>query len=75
MLCEWQPPVPTLWHEHRYQVPVLFGSELGSQSVSLMCQLSLHFVPYMLPLKTCHTRIAIQHSLSTCVDRPNVLVR
>lgn len=20
VLCEWQPPVPTLWHEHRYQV-------------------------------------------------------
>ncbi|CAL5226917.1 g9794 [Coccomyxa viridis] len=19
VLCEWQPPVPTLWHEHRYQ--------------------------------------------------------
>ena len=20
VLCEWQPPVPTLWQEHRYQV-------------------------------------------------------
>ncbi len=21
-VCEWQPPVPTLWHEQRYQVLV-----------------------------------------------------
>ena len=32
--CEWQPPVPTLWHEHRYQVPTAESDTCRIQCVS-----------------------------------------
>ncbi len=54
MLCEWQPPVPTLWHEHRYQVSALFVSAASCHLSFLICQLRLYLGPYMLLLRLCH---------------------
>ena len=55
VLCEWQPPVPTLWHEHRYQVQDYSFGALGCQSLSLTCQLGLNSNPHVVPFKKCAT--------------------